>query len=461
MVFKTRAEKEKERQAGIAQLFEDYKKVRRPEDGEVQPERHEPVKKKTARDIIDIIIKFLPGVAAAFGAAKWFVEIVRCLTSGVYKEQLSSCTKLFSLDFLPRYYEPVLLWVAGVSVAVCLAASVIRFFIWAKKGKKTAVVVLFLLSLLCAVPFLAVWRLYDHYDAPTTQAFLRFVGEDRIHSFFQAYPWVYKSAFPYITLGLSALFMLIGLVKILWDDDSGNADLSEFLILWAAVIFLGIPLLILMTQNAVLAMLLAAALIMLIAVFSRVLRILLAVIAFGGAILAAVTTMSFAPLIVPAILILIIVLLLLLPSSGAKGSDSSDDSEDSCSEVDTMLDIKGLMKERRKKLEEAARLTELLSRHESWTTENSLKGTLNDVDDLERQIQEKCADIGKDLLEADPATLDRDKLVRRIKEYVKESCVYEGSPDFNMKDRREFNRTMAKAYADATEKLKELLYKMD
>ena len=449
MAFKKRFEREKEMKPRCAEHLQELEKARKAKSGEVQLERQEPVKIKSARDVIDIILTFLPGVAAVFGIAKWFGEIVRCISGGVYKEQLSSCTKPFSLDFLPRYYEPILLWIAGVSIVVCLVASLVRFFIWAKKGKKVAVVVLFLLSLLCAVPFLTVWRLHDHYDAPATQAFLRFVGEDRIRAFFQAYPWVYKSAFPYITLGLSALFMLIVLAKILRDDDSGNYNLSLSLIPWAAVIFLGIPLLILLTQNAVLAILLAVALVMVVSLFSRILRILIAVLMVGAIGLAVVTTMSFAPLIAPAILVLIIIVVALLPSSGARGSGSSDDSEENLD-----LYINELVKDRNKAHEKAGN-----------RTGNLRKGALYDAADIQRQIEEKCAKLGKDLLDADPATLDKNELIDRIKKYERKALTYENDGAFAMggitEDRKAINQTLSNAYHDAAEKLRDLLYKIN
>lgn len=89
------------------------------------------------------------------------------------------------------------------------------------------------------------------------QTLIRTLGEERLAAFFRANQWIYKSAFPYILFGVSALFLLISLRLVYLDERSENRRFFSYIIIWAAIIFLGIPLLILLTQNAVLAICLA------------------------------------------------------------------------------------------------------------------------------------------------------------------------------------------------------------
>jgi len=225
-----------------------------PSEGESEPAKK---KKRSKWTVIDIVVAWLPAIAAVCGIVKWIMEIVRCFSGGAYEAQCTNCTRLFSVEFLPRYYEPVLFWIAGVTLGIGLLYAIFRFYRLAKTGKRVAFTVLFLLALLIAAPIALIWGLHDYPDAPLMQALIQAVGEERLSAFFHANQWIYRSAFPYILLGVSALFLLISLRLVYFDERSENRRFFSYIVILAAIIFLGIPLLILLSQNAVLAICLA------------------------------------------------------------------------------------------------------------------------------------------------------------------------------------------------------------
>ncbi len=106
-----------------------------PSEGEPEPRK---TKKRSKWTVIDVVIAWLPAVAAAYEIVKWITEIVRCFSGGAYAEQFTNCTRLFSIEFLPRYYEPVLFWIAGVTLGIGLLYAIVRFYRLAKTGKRVA-----------------------------------------------------------------------------------------------------------------------------------------------------------------------------------------------------------------------------------------------------------------------------------------------------------------------------------
>ena len=190
-----------------------------PPTGEPEPMK---TKKRSKWTVIDTVIAWLPAIAAAYGIVKWILEIVRCFRDGAYAAQFANCTRLFSVGFLPRYYEPVLFWMTGITLGIGLLYAIVRFYRLAKTGKRVGFTVLFLLMLPIAAAFALILGLVDHFDAPIVQAVVRVVGEERLSAFFNANPWVYKSAFPYILLGVSAVLLLISLKLLYFDERCAN-----------------------------------------------------------------------------------------------------------------------------------------------------------------------------------------------------------------------------------------------
>lgn len=198
---------------------------------------------------VDRILAWLPALAAIFGLVKLAMEIVRCFSEGVYSGQRAGSVKQFSLEFLPRYYEPILFWIAGITFGLGLLYLIVRFYRMAKSKKRAAFTVLFVLALPLAAIFLLLWGLHDAQDMPLIEAFINAVGEDTLRSFFSANPWAAKPEFAAIPAGVSGLMLLIALCLLVLDDYSKNRIYFFIMLVWAAVVFLGIPLLILLLRN--------------------------------------------------------------------------------------------------------------------------------------------------------------------------------------------------------------------
>lgn len=173
---------------------------------------------------IDAAVKWLPAAAAVYGFVKWIVEIVRCFTGGAYRAQCTNCTRLFSVEFFSRYFSPVFLWLTGAAFFLCLAYGFVRFYRLSAKGKKITVTILLAVATVIAVPVLFK---------------LLFV------------PNAYKDNFPVFMLNLSGLAVLIALGIAYFDKTVQNGFLLKSVLLWALTVYLGIPLVILLTQNAV------------------------------------------------------------------------------------------------------------------------------------------------------------------------------------------------------------------
>ncbi len=184
------------------------------------------LKRYDTASVLYLLAKWLPAIAALYGVIKWIIEIVRCLTGGAYHAQLTSCTRLFSVEFLPRYYEPVFLCLTGLVFVATFAIGVVRFFRLAEGGKRIAVLVLLAVSLGIALPILFVLLVF---------------------------PERFTNNFPYFMLNLSGIAAVVALVLAYFNKDVGGGWLFWRTVLWAALTYLGIPLLILLTQNAVLA----------------------------------------------------------------------------------------------------------------------------------------------------------------------------------------------------------------
>ena len=63
------------------------------------------------------------------------------------------------------------------------------------------------------------------------QTLIRTLGEERLAAFFHANQWIYKSAFPYILFGVSALFLLISLRLVYLDERSENRRFFSYIII--------------------------------------------------------------------------------------------------------------------------------------------------------------------------------------------------------------------------------------
>lgn len=100
-----------------------------PSEGESEPAKK---KKRSKWTVIDIVVAWLPAVAAVCGIVKWIMEIARCFSGGAYEAQFTNCTRLFSVEFLPRYYEPILFWIAGIALGIGLFYAIVRFTGWQK-----------------------------------------------------------------------------------------------------------------------------------------------------------------------------------------------------------------------------------------------------------------------------------------------------------------------------------------
>ena len=198
---------------------------------------------------VDTIFAWLPAAAAACGLVKLIMEIIRCFSEGIYKGQRIGEAKQFSLEFLPRYYEPILFWIAGITFGLVLLFFLVRFYRMAKTQKRVWFTVLLALALLIAAAFLLLWGLHDAPDMPLIDAFINAVGEDTLRGFFSANPWAAKPAFAAIPAGVSGLMLLIALCLLLFDEYSKNGFYFIIMLIWAAVIFLGIPILIFLLRN--------------------------------------------------------------------------------------------------------------------------------------------------------------------------------------------------------------------
>ena len=198
---------------------------------------------------VDTIFAWLPAAAAACGLVKLIMEIIRCFSEGIYKGQHIGEAKQFSLEFLPRYYEPVLFWIAGITFGLVLLYFLVRFYRMAKTQKRVWFTVLLALTLPIAAAFLLLWGLHDAPDMPPIEAFINAVGVDTLRNFFVANPWAAKPAFAAIPAGVSGLMLLIALCLLLFDEYSKNGFYSIIMLIWAAVIFLGIPILIFLLRN--------------------------------------------------------------------------------------------------------------------------------------------------------------------------------------------------------------------
>lgn len=100
-----------------------------PSEGESEQAKK---KKRSKWTVIDIVVAWLPAVAAVCGIVKWIMEIARCFSGGAYEAQFTNCTRLFSVEFLPRYYEPILFWIAGIALGIGLFYAIVRFTGWQK-----------------------------------------------------------------------------------------------------------------------------------------------------------------------------------------------------------------------------------------------------------------------------------------------------------------------------------------
>lgn len=177
-------------------------------------------------DTMDTVMKWVPASAAVYGTVKWIFEIIRCFTDGAYRAQCSSCSRLFSVEFFSRYFTPAFLCLTGAVFFVCLAYGFVRFYRQAKIGKIIAVSVLLLVSAWIAVPIL--FKLLFARDA-------------------------YRDNFPVFMLNVSGIVALIALGMAYFDKTVQSGFLLKSIVLWALLAYAGIPLLILLTQNAVLA----------------------------------------------------------------------------------------------------------------------------------------------------------------------------------------------------------------